>query len=182
MTSGGKKWRLIAYTALTLLALCNTLRRIMFEGVKPFDWLMLIVEVLVLIFVGYEVGVTIANQIQRAKRQKKLREIEAILRSFVLSGEMVKRSVPGSPYDYSNEWVQSGKEWMKKVEEYLGQSSDKALIEFRRMTIISHEQRKHITADGQIFYIAGSMGDAFQLLCMRLENLHQIAHKVEDYF
>ena len=177
--------RLALYTAVTLPMFGYTLWRIMTEPIRPFDWWMLAIEALVLLFVGYEVSVTIVHQIQGKIRSKRLREIEKSLRSFLSSGIAIKNKVSRwtTTSTYDEEWVQSIKSWCIDVENYLDrQNSENAANEFRHVALLSQDQRQHLDDHGSIFHISGHMGDMFQLLSVRLENLHRIAQHCEDYF
>jgi hypothetical protein len=179
-----KGQRLIAYAAVTILALCNTLRRFMFEGVKPFDWLMLGIEAAVLLFVGYEVGVTITHQIKGVRYRRKLRGIAADLRGFLTSGNLIRQEVPSwldGVHGHGIAWAESVQSWIANAEKYLAeQSPDRALVEFRHIAVFTQEQRRHMDEQGRT--ISGSLGVIYQQLTTRLDNLHQIALRCEDYF
>lgn len=181
-----KVQRLIAYAAVTILALCNTLRRIMFEGVKPFDWLMLGIEAAVLLFVAYEVGVTITNQIRGGIYRRRLRRITADLRGFLSSGNMVRNKVPSwsdGLHGHTQPWAESAQLWITDVEKYLTDvSPDRGLVEFRHTPILALEQRRHMDEHGRIWHISGGIGDIYQQLSIRLDNLHRITLRCEDYF
>jgi hypothetical protein len=76
----GRTWLLI-YAAITMLALCHTIGR-MFEGVKPFDWLMLVIETAVLLLILYEVIVGIIRHRKERRREKGLKQIVTSLSKF----------------------------------------------------------------------------------------------------
>jgi hypothetical protein len=154
----------------------------MFEGVKPFDWLMLGIETAVLLFVGYEVGVTIFQQIGGVTRRRKLRCIAADLRGLLTSGEIVRKKVPSWLNVYDQAWAASVQLWITEVEKYLtDQSPDKALVEFRHITL-TQGQRQHMDEHGRIWHISGAIGDSYQQLTARIDNLHRVALRCEDYF
>jgi hypothetical protein len=154
----------------------------MLEGVKPFDWLMLGIEAAVLLFVGYEVGVTISHQIGGVTRRRRLHGIAADLRGFLASGQIVRNKVPSWMNGYDQEWAESAQSWITAVEKYLtDRSPDRALVEFRHITL-AQEQRQHMDVHGRIWHISGGMGDLYQQLTARLDNLHRVALRCEDYF
>jgi hypothetical protein len=154
----------------------------MTEEIRPFDWWMLVIEATVLLFVGYEVGLTIFHQVTGASRKKAIREIEARLRDFIASGEAIRDQAPEGAQAYNAEWVESVKTWIADTDSYVAAKSGRAAVEFRRTPALDVRQRQRITRWGQISYLSGSMGDSLQLLNLKIENLYRIAQRCEDYF
>lgn len=142
---------------------------------------MLVVEMLVLIFVGYEVGVTIKHQIQAHYRGKKICNITADLRGLIVQGEEVRRLVPTGPHGaYDPDWVGAVRSWTESVETYIGGLSAKSLAEFRRIRL--DDAHRLLISDFGWQEITGSSAMEFQRLNARLDNLHRITQNCEDYF
>jgi len=57
--------RLAIYVAITLSMLGHTLLRITTKPIRPFDWLMLAIEVSVLLLIAYVVGATVSHDCMR---------------------------------------------------------------------------------------------------------------------
>lgn len=121
----------------------------MSNPIRPFDWWMLGIEATVLLLAAYGTVVMVTHQIQRRARNKKLHIIAARLRSLIASGEKTKNAVPDYGDQYNSEWINSANSWIADVEKYLtSYSSERALIEFRRVTNLDSQQRKHIGKSG----------------------------------
>jgi C4-dicarboxylate-specific signal transduction histidine kinase len=102
------RYRLRACAALNLLVMGYTVRHIMYEPVRPFDWVMLFVEVLVLAFVGYGEIVSYARNKKADKRQQEAdehqqavanrqQELDSRIRKtneFVSRGQMLQKTAP----------------------------------------------------------------------------------------
>lgn len=155
----------------------------MTEPIRPFDWWMLAIEVGVLLLVAYEVGVTIFNQAQAAKRRKTLRAIETEVSNLVASGESLKKFVPEyNAHAHDLQWPKSVDNWVENAEAYLTPLSSKALSEFNSYAQPNLRYRDFQLQSGHIMHASGYVGDMLEKLNMKLENLRRIANKVEDYF
>ena len=130
-----------------------SLRRIMFEGIRPYDWWMLGINAVVLVLVTYQATVMVVQQITGLNRKKRLRTITGELRGFISSGKEAQNSP-----DW-NARIESTKAWIAHVEEYLAPQSEKALEEFR--------------------WGSGPVSTELQV---RLDNLHRISQNAENYF
>ena len=115
---------------------------------------MLGIEAAVLILVAYGELVTLVQQINGAKRKKRLRRITSELRGFITSGEEAQNRG-----DSFNARIASARAWIADVETYLASQSQKAFEEFR--------------------WGSGPVSTELQV---RLDNLHRISQNAENYF
>jgi hypothetical protein len=184
MTQGRRRTRLLIYTAITLFAMCNTIRR-MFEGVKPFDWLMLGIETAVLLLILYEVIVGVMRHREAEKRRKQLAKVTQILSDFMFEGQSIQGETP-NPHTGGDvtRWVSLVTEWHIKVAQYLSSISSRAESAFS--LIINAEQAGshilHQPGDSVGFYVTGHEGTHYRKLMAYLQNLRGIIEKLDAYF
>jgi hypothetical protein len=89
----------------------------MFEDVRPFDWLMLVVEILVLLLIGYEVGITVWH-----KRAVRRRMAAAVL--LMRRGEEIEAAVPRS----ANIDVAAVALWKESVDAWMTETNGEAAL------------------------------------------------------
>jgi hypothetical protein len=98
----------------------NTIRHL-FDGVRPFDWLMLVIEVMVLVFVAYEV---IAGFIHGREVRKRQRELESRIHrtnQFVSQGQLLQKTVvrDGRDVDRTASLFKSALQWRSDVASWI---------------------------------------------------------------
>ena len=185
MTQERSRTWLVIYAAIILFVMCNTIRR-MFEGVKPFDWLMLGIETAVLLLILYEVIVGIVRHHEATCRQKKLRQIVASLSQFMDEGLKLQRSVPDTAKEESGvlqSWMMNTKLWSDKASEFLAAHSRQASAAFLLVHDSSSADSVVFTLSGDdLFYLASPIREHYQRLLTQLNNMRQIIEKPEVYF
>lgn len=165
--------RIAAYTVMFGVLL----KHLFSNEYGPFDR---VLEIGVFLLILYEI-VSPHTLIRRAIRRKRLRKVESSLRGSMTDGEAIRNRVPAWNGSYDAEWIKSADSWSAEVERYLVANSEKATAEFRRIRL-DQAQRQYVDQHGSIGLVSGGMGDAFQRLNARLENLHRIRQDVERYF
>lgn len=181
--------RLLIYATITLLAMWNTIRH-MFEGVRPFDWLMLVVELAVLLLILYEVIVGILRHREAEKRRKQLANVSRILSGFMIEGQNIRGKTPDPHPSASGSgdavtiWINLVTAWHTKVAQYLSSVSGRAESAFS--LIASVEQTGawllHQSTPGTGFYVTGHAGTYYRNLLAYLQNLQGIIEKLDVYF
>jgi len=157
----------------------------MFEGVKPFDWLMLSIETAVLLLILYEVIVGVVRHREAEKRRKRLAEVTQILSDFMFEGQSIQAETP-NPHTGGDvtRWVGLVTEWYIKVAQYLSSISSRAESAFS--LIINIEQADghvlHQLGDSPGFYVTGQEGTHYRKLTAYLQNLRGIIEKLDAYF
>jgi len=138
--------------------------RRMFRDVRPFDDLMLAIEVLVLLLIAYEVGSGIWQRIRRHRRSRRL------LGCFS-KGQALQASVPAENAE-TEEWLRNLKEWTDKTNNLLARYSPQASAAFLH---------SHSTVAGHYRGVARTAQTAMAELLERLENLRAIMERPEVY-
>jgi len=190
--SRGRYRRFIVYGGITLFVMFHTIHQ-MFIEVRPFDWIMLAVEVLVLLLILYEVVVNIIRHRREKKRRERLQEILKHLSQFMDAGKGLQVTVPntafiGQPnYEWLNErvekWALSVKQWRDEVKKFLSSRSGQALSAF--VLIVDAESidsMVHPLSDWPFRVTGELLHDLYQPLGVYLRNLQNIMEKVDIYF
>jgi hypothetical protein len=105
----------------------------MFEGGKPFDWLMLGIETAVLLLILYEVIIGIARHYGTKFRQKELSQLVASLSQLMAEGLELQRCVPNTATEETEvlqSWMTNTKVWGVKAGEFLAAHSQQASAAF----------------------------------------------------
>ncbi|MGO8973760.1 MAG: hypothetical protein ACLQJ0_04945 [Steroidobacteraceae bacterium] len=141
----------------------------MFDGVKPFDWLMLLVELLVLLLIAYEV---VIPAFHRRRTSRRLASLLALMNR----GQKIQDAVPasGTTDDLAiSAWKTSVEEWLRDTHKTLVAYSPQA------STIFLHD-----TGGTSLRYrgVAQNAHDYFVMLLARMNNLRAIMEKPEVYF
>jgi hypothetical protein len=174
--SRGRKQRLLASFAVTVLFMCNTIRH-MFEGVRPFDWLMLIVEVLVLGLIAFEIVREEWRHRAERKQQRIIGERSESLRQLLSKGQELQRNAPASGESTTDiaqdiaQWSRLIDTWHQEVATLLASYSSRAAMAF------NHGVPKGSTYMG----IAVAANRRFGFLLSRLENLQGILENPQIY-
>lgn len=159
----------------------------MFQGVKPFDWLMLGIEVAVLIAIIYEIVVSHLRHSAQRKRVAYLAEAVKSLSDLMNKGQEVQWPLSDPCETGGTEaalrWAASAKIWSEEVSSLLTQYSSRALLTFQ---LISHDDLQgnlvfHANT-GKKFLVAGDTRLTYRRLAAQLRNLRRIAEQPEVYF
>ncbi|MGB6802471.1 MAG: hypothetical protein WA899_02265 [Candidatus Sulfotelmatobacter sp.] len=162
----------------------GTLRR-MFEGVKPFDWLMLGIETAVLLLILYEVVVGIVRHCGARRRQKELSRIITSLSQFMDEGLELQKSVPDTATEQTGvlrSWITNTKAWGDKINTFLVARSRQASAAFLLVHDLSSSDSVVFAPSGEVFYLASPLREHYQRLLTQLNSLRQIIEKPEVYF
>jgi hypothetical protein len=157
----------------------------MFDGVKPFDWLMLGIETAVLLLILYEVIASVARHHGATRRQKKLGQIITSLCQFTDEGLKLQRSVPDTAKEETEvlqSWMINTKAWGDKTGEFLAARSQQASAAFLLVHDLSSSDSVVFAPSGDVFYLASPLREHYQRLLTQLNNLRQIIEKPEVYF
>ena len=161
------------------MAMCYTIHQMLFEEIRPFDWIMLVVEVLVLILIAVEIFVFTGPEwwhgIQAKKKASKLFP-------FLAQGEALRNLISENPNQDHNQQRENILKWDRETQEFLTKLSSRALSTFRHVAHVSETDRGILTPSGQFYPASGLFGDAYQMLQARLDNLQKIIEKPEVYF
>lgn len=172
--------------------MCQTIHQ-MFTEVRPFDWLMLVVEVLVLLLILYEVLVGASRHRRESRRRRELQDILEHLNRFMDAGKALQVTVPntanlglpGNEYLHGlvEKWVSSVKQWRDEIKTFLSVRSRQALSAFVLITDAeSIDSTVHPPSDWP-FVVRGELRrDIYQPLVAYLRNLQNIMEKIDVYF
>jgi hypothetical protein len=157
----------------------------MFEGVRPFDWLMLIIEALVLLLILYEVVAEATRR--RTERQRSVfiaRQVLALSR-LMDHGQSLQSTVPEpqitSDYQIIQRWMDSVTKWTEGTNGFLVSQSSVASAAFLLVTDASAADNL-VHRAGRSFLVGGELGRFYQRLVMQLANLRRIIERPEAYF
>lgn len=180
----GRSSRLIVYLVITLFAMTRTISQ-MFEGVRPFDWLMLVIETLVLLLILYEVIVGIRRHRREEKRAKELAHIIAALSEIMNKGKELQLSVPDpatTDWPVHDSWMKSVKAWSSDTNTFLATHSSRASSAFLLLLDTASVTSMVIRPNDSSFQLHGYLREYYQRLVVQLSNLRQIMEKPEVYF
>lgn len=177
--------RLVTLAAISLLVTGNTIRRMLFLGIKPFDWLMLAVDVLVLGLILYEVIAGEWRHSRDRKLQRRRADVVTTLSGFMEKGQKLLTRVPCPELAKKLEvdlWQVEAQSWSKEVGEFLSGISPRALTAFRIIPGTGVMAQGVYAESGASFMIDGPLRHSHQRLVSHLENLRGITEKPEAYF
>jgi hypothetical protein len=163
--------RLVVLFGVTAIFLWMTIKRIVFDDfgdVRPFDWLMLAIEILVLLLIFYEVAVGF-----RQKRTIKRRFKTLLI--LISDGQALEDIAPLQQADVAvvTKWKNDVLEWDNRA--------NKTLASFSKQAVAAYV---HDSVDAGVRY-RGVAQDAHQVrvgLKSRLDNLKSIMEKPDVYF
>src|SRR5216684_2216069 len=163
--------RLLAGLTVTLLNMCNTIKH-MFEGVRPFDWLMLGIEVIVVILIGFEIFRGERSRHEEEKRLERVNERMTVIRSLMAVGQEIRRTAPEPmAHNAVNPWVEALEKWNQEVYVILESFSRQAAVSFNA----------GIPKGANYPGLAPVAQQYFGVLLLRLENLQNIMEKPDVY-
>jgi hypothetical protein len=153
--------------------MCNTIVH-MFEGVRPFDRLMLGIEVLVVLLIAWEIFRGESSRRQENKRRLLLSERMNAVQVLLARGGEIRRTAPSSSGDPNDviPWVQSLEEWDTSAQAVLGSFSPQAAAAFTAGI------PKGMSFPG----LAAGAQNYYGMLLLRLDNLQKLMEKSDVYF
>ncbi len=177
-----------AIFAIAVGTLSNTIAHMAMESIRPFDWVMLAVEVLVLALIAYEVWVGFHERRIKRLRERFLTGKRELLSEFSFEGESLRRKVPQHLGAESNgperEWCDLADSWGKLTVESLEQISPKAAIAFNIVRDYGGPMTIARTPNsaGIPFMVGSPTCYVYQRLIGQLANLTEIMEKADFYF
>jgi len=102
----------------------------MFSEVKPFDWLMLCVEVAVLLLIA---GEAIFAWLHRRHKRAATIRTNALLAEGQLLADSVPKILAGD--DCANAWIDQVKDWIKRAQSFLASDAKEAVVVFNQKTL-----------------------------------------------
>lgn len=172
--------RRLLYLVIATALMLRTLWHIFVYGIRPIDIVTLLVDVLIFLFVGYEVlfggGVFPRRKLRRRFRQ-------AV--TFIDKGQHLQRTAPSEPHDYDDEsahkarrreaknWSDTVEEWVLETEGFLQNCPPAAWAKFDDDS--GPERRlSYGNIDSQVW-------DYYDMLDRRLSNLQEIVQNADVY-
>jgi hypothetical protein len=149
----------------------------MVEGVRPFDWLMLVIEAAVLLLIAWEIGRDIW-------RKRKVRSLLNTAFDFVQRGQKLQALSPQGTYgpegphgpQFTPAWINLVKTWNQEVVNFMETCSPQARWSFLNDTSdgAAHaHQALAVPPEAQWWY---------RTMLTRLDNLQKIAENPDVYF
>jgi hypothetical protein len=156
--------------------------RILFYGFRAPDVWLLIVELLVLGLILYDV---VSRGLHKRKMEKRLSE----LFPFLERGQRLQTSIPirassmfPPDFEATERWLTDFKVWDSETETFLSRKSSKAASVFRHVINAAKTDRAMWDRSGEVHYLSGEIGNTYQLLQVKLDNLHRIMGNPDAYF
>lgn len=160
--------RRIAVRGVIVIAIiCDTIRR-MVEGARPVDWVMIVIEALVLILICAEYA---ERKWLERRRHNRLSQLHGLLTE---GQEIQGRAIPAGTTDEAaiSSWNDSVGSWIIKTNNYLTGLTPRASAAF-----LHNRGGAGINYSG----VTGKARDHFVMLLARLNNLQSIMEKPEVY-
>ena len=135
-------------------------------SIRPFDWVMLVVEALVLVLIAAEIGPSLVQKMRAKKRQK-------VLFSLLVKGQGILNRAP-SPFDANpvHLWGVTVDQWSAEVTAVLAGYSEHAVASFNHQPQVG----------APYHHIATGAWSHYGKLTARVENLRNIIEKPEIYY
>ncbi|MGA3161907.1 MAG: hypothetical protein ABSC77_11880 [Terracidiphilus sp.] len=153
-----------------------------FEEIRGFDWIMLVVEILVLVAILVFEGPKWWHERESRKKAK-------LLIPLLELGENLRNSVPfysnlghNALYQQLTQWRERALKWDLETQEFIAELSPRALSTYKHIVHLRETDRAVLTPDGVLYPVQGPFGDAYQLLQARLDNLQKIIDNADVYF
>jgi hypothetical protein len=184
-----KPARIKVLLAVNLLIMWYTLKRIFFDGGRPIDYTMLVIEGLVLALIAYEVVIGIKERRKTKHRQALVDKRVIELSQLIESGQEIRSAVPNpnvgpdllSQLRVSEEhWMGSVKKWTSQVDTLLSSYSPRASSKFMLITNFRPADNTAFTSLGTAT-LRGPVREHYQCLSARLNNLIAIMESPSAY-
>jgi hypothetical protein len=156
----------------------------MFADTRPFDWVMLVVEVAVLLLILYEVVRGELRDRNEHKRRSRLTQIVTELSSLLDKGLRMQGCVP-DPQIMNQQtcepWLVSVREWTEQTNKVLSKHSPRAAAAFMLVTD-AEAMDSCVHAGGRMFFVIGHVREVYQRFVVQMANLRRIVEQPEAYF
>jgi len=162
-----------------MMAMCYTLNHLILEEIRPFDWIMLAVEVLVLILIAVEIFIFTGPEWWHGIQAKKK---AAKLIPFLAQGEALRNLISKSPNQDQNQHRENILKWDKETQDFLAAIAPRALSAYMHIVRLQANDSAVLSANGQLHPVHGLFADAYRVLQSRLENLQKIIETPVLYF
>jgi hypothetical protein len=156
----------------------------MFEGIRPFDWLMLVIEALVLIVIIFAEITGWMRRRRESRRHSFLNAKSLELSKMMDIGQRLVSTVPNPSFASPQEfmlWVHSVAGWTDKVSKIMSLDSPHAVTDFM-LAADSQSIDAMVSAHGRSFALSGEIWESYWRVVTRLENLRRIVERPEAYF
>ncbi len=154
------------------------------EGTRPLDWIMLIVEILVLFIIAYDF---IAERFRRWTDKKRRSFLDALvlqLSPLLDEGNRIRLTIPDplatTPF-FISRWIDIASSWTEKTKTVIASYSSSASAAFM---LISDSQwvDDAVSYHGHNFFLSGPTLEAYKAITLHLENLQRMMDRPEMYF
>lgn len=175
--------RRLACLAITLVFMAKTLQH-MFEGIKPFDWLMLVIEALVLIVIIFAEITGWMRRRRESKRKSFLNAKSLELSKVMDVGRRLILTVPEPDFtspQASKLWIEAAAVWTDKACKSVSLDSPRAAADFM-LAAESQNINTVLSTHGRNIVLHGDIWETYWRLVTRLENLQRIVERPEAYF
>jgi hypothetical protein len=156
----------------------------LFSGSRPIDWVMFVIEALVLLVILYEV---IAGEVRRRKEAKRRTFLDARVVELSRARDEGKRLISVVPdagtvsAQTRQPWVKAVADWTESTEKTLAGYSPHAADSFMQ-PIEAQTVDVVVTAHGRTFTLCEEIRTIYAKLFIRWENLCRILERPEMYF
>lgn len=155
----------------------DVLRR-WFSDARPIDWLLLIVDFLVLVAI---LVLELPDWLHKRRAETNARA----LAPFLDRGRVLQSSVPfqtHSPGAEMQQWAEKVELWSSETQGFLAGLSPRASTTFTHIVNAGEADRDVRRPDGSMFHVSGHYGDVYQVLQVKLSNLQRILENPTAYF
>jgi hypothetical protein len=165
----------------------HTLKRILFEGGRPIDYTMLVIESLVLALIAYEVLIGIKERCAKKRRHSALDKRVSEVSTIIAKGQHLQSTVPDIVANYreneviEGQWIEAVRIWTDETSTLLMAYSARAVSAFLQLTP-DVGMDNTIFLPGRTFPLSGSLRYCYQGLVAKLGNLHRIVERPDAYF
>jgi hypothetical protein len=163
--------------------MCNMIGH-MFQGIRPFDWLMFALEALVASLILYEVVVSGKRHRAEQRRQSLTNERVLVLSKLMDKGLRIKSTVPDpsgtSDFQIIQRWMDTVQAWADETNSFLASHSSRASAAFLLVTDAGNMDSV-VYASGRQFILIAETRAWYQRLIVQLENLRRIMERPEAY-
>ena len=160
----------------------------MFEGVRPFDWLMLGIELAVLLVIVCAELKSHLRDKRLASRAKLIADRRIALSEFVAKGLELQRIVPvGTVWtaleaERKTAWQKAATAWIEETQAFLERHSPRAATAFIVVSGFATDDFMVMNSSGQMALLHDSVRYFYQRVMSHLSNLHGIIEMADTYF
>jgi hypothetical protein len=156
----------------------------MFEPTRTIDWVMLVVEGLVLVLILYEVVVGEIRHRGERRRRQTVGNIVLELSRLMDKGRWIQSSVPDPSImnpQLVEPWRKSAQAWIEETNAFLASHSSRASSAFMLVTDAGNMDSV-VKSGGRQFALTGEFREFYQRFAAGLANLRRILEQADAYF